>query len=174
MGRLHEELKKRQPFDSPEQEAVLNLFRTSDRLQIQFSRLFRRYGLTPSQYNILRILRGEGQPLPCLEIAERTITVVPGITGLVDRLEEAGLVTRERSTKDRRVIHVAITDKAMAILGELDQPLMNLHRQLLSHMRPEEIEQLTRLLEKARQGLPEGLCDRNQGDCTETGGSDKP
>jgi DNA-binding MarR family transcriptional regulator len=174
MGRLQDELKKRQPFDCPEQEAVLNLFRTSDRLQIQFTRLFRQYGLTPSQYNILRILRGEGQPLPCLEIAERTITVVPGITGLVDRLEEAGLVTRERSTKDRRVIHVAITSKALGILAELDQPLMNLHRRLLSHLTPDEVEQLTRLLEKARQGLPEGLCDRSQGDCTDTGREDKP
>jgi DNA-binding MarR family transcriptional regulator len=153
MGRLHEELKKRQPFDCPEQEAVLNLFRTSDRLQIQFSRLFRLYGLTPSQYNILRILRGEGKPLPCLEIAERTITVVPGITGLIDRLERDGWVTRTRCTEDRRVIYVAITDEALQILAKLDEPLLDLHRRLLSHMTPEEVEQFTRLLEKARQGL---------------------
>ena len=70
--------------------------RTSDQLQIRFARLFREYGLTPSQYNILRILRGEGKPLPILEIASRTITVVPGITGLIDRLEQAGFVNRLR------------------------------------------------------------------------------
>src|SRR5262245_15628615 len=104
MSTLRDEIKKRQPFASAEQEAVLNLFRTSDRLQIRFTRLFRDHGLTSSQYNILRILRGEGRPLPVLEIAERTITVVPGITGLVDRLERAELVRRERSREDRRVV----------------------------------------------------------------------
>ena len=68
--------------------------RTSDQLQIRFTRLFRQYGLTPSQYNILRILRGDGRPLPILEIANRTVTVVPGITGLIDRLEQAQFVRR--------------------------------------------------------------------------------
>ena len=68
----------------------MNIVRTSDQLQIRFARLLREYGLTsPTQYNILRILRGEGKPLPILEIASRTITVVPGITGLIDRLEQA-------------------------------------------------------------------------------------
>jgi DNA-binding MarR family transcriptional regulator len=153
MGKLHEELKKRQPFDCPEQEAVLNLLRTSDRLQIQFTRLFRLFMLTPSQYNILRILRGEGKPLPCLEIADRTITVVPGITGLIDRLEQNGWVTRTRCTEDRRVVYVAITDKALQVLAEVDEPLLALHRRLLSHMTPEEVQQLIQLLEKARQEL---------------------
>src|SRR5512135_491877 len=107
--RLQRELKKRRPFDSPEQEATLNIARTADRFGIRFARLFRQFGLTPSQYNVLRILRGEGQPLPILEIAERTVTVVPGITGLVDRLEAAGLVRRQRCPEDRRVIYVALT-----------------------------------------------------------------
>src|SRR5579872_2978323 len=109
-GRLQGELKKRRPFDSLEQEATLNLWRTSDQYQIRFIRLLRQYGLTPSQYNVLRILRGEGQPLPCLEIAERLIAAVPAITGLIDRLERMGLITRQRSTDDRRVVFVAITD----------------------------------------------------------------
>ena len=86
-----------------------NLFRTSDRMQHRFARLFREYGLTPSQYNILRILRSEGKAMPCLEIAQRTITVVPGITGLIDRLEQSGLVTRQHSEEDRRVVNVSIT-----------------------------------------------------------------
>ena len=85
--KLQHELKKKRPFDSPEQEAALNLLRTNDQLQIRFARLFREHGLTTSQYNVLRILRGEGKPLPILEIASRMITVVPGITGLIDRLE---------------------------------------------------------------------------------------
>src|SRR6202049_1238819 len=86
-AKLQHELKKKRPFESPEQEAALGILRTSDQLQIRFARLLREHGLTPPQYNVLRILRGEGKPLPILEIASRTITVVPGITGLIDRLE---------------------------------------------------------------------------------------
>ena len=109
--KLQQELKKKRPFESAEQEATLNLLRTSDQLQIRFTRLFRQYGITPSQYNILRILRGDGQPLPILEIANRTVTVVPGITGLIDRLEQAQFVRRQRCDQDRRVVYVALTEK---------------------------------------------------------------
>src|ERR1041384_2798014 len=107
-SKLQHELKKKRPFESPEEEAALNILRTSDQLQIRFARLLREFGLTPSQYNVLRILRGEGKPLPILEIASRTVTVVPGITGLIDRLEQAGFVNRLRCDKDRRVIYVAL------------------------------------------------------------------
>ena len=111
-GKLRREIGKKRPFGTLEEEAMLNLFRTSDQVQIRFTRLFREYGLTSSQYNVLRILRGEGKPLPILEVAGRTVTVVPGITGLVDRLEQAGWVRRERCPDDRRVIFVAITESA--------------------------------------------------------------
>src|ERR1700760_3266240 len=116
MANLRDELKKRGPFASPAGEATLSLVGTPDLTMPRVPRLFREFGLTPSQYNILRILRGEGKPLPILEIAERTITVVPGITGLVDRLESAGFVERRRCEEDRRVIFVAITPKGTAIL----------------------------------------------------------
>src|SRR3954468_5438761 len=107
-GQLQRELKKRKPFDSPEQEASLSIARTADRLGIRYARLFREYGLTPSQYNVLRILRGEGKPLPILEVADRMLAAVPGITGLIDRLERMGLVARDRSTEDRRVVLVGL------------------------------------------------------------------
>src|SRR5271168_2860404 len=130
--KLQHELKKKRPFESPEEEAALNIVRTSDRLQIRFARLLREYGLTsPTQYNILRILRGEGKPLPILEIASRTITVVPGITGLVDRLEQAGLALRERCEQDRRIIYVALTDQGTKTLADLDEPLAALRHTLL-------------------------------------------
>src|SRR5712672_3965520 len=129
--KLQHELKKKRPFESPEEEALLSVVRTSDQLQIRSARLLREYGLTsPTQYNILRILRGEGKPLPILEIASRTITVVPGITGLVDRLEQAGFVNRVRCEKDRRVIFVALAEKASKALNALDEPLMALHKKL--------------------------------------------
>lgn len=150
-GRLQQELKKKRPFDSPEQEAILSIARTADRFGICFARLFREFGLTPSQYNVLRILRGEGKSLPILEIADRMIAAVPGITGLIDRLEAMSLVARDRSTEDRRVVNVAITPKALDLLAKLDKPVEALHERLVGHLSHGELKDLIRLLEKARQ-----------------------
>lgn len=155
MTKLQRELKKKRPFESLEQEAALNVLRTNDQIQIRFTRLFRDYGLTGSQYNILRILRGEGKPLPILEIANRTVTVVPGITGLIDRLEQAGFVKRERCEKDRRVIYVAITAQGTKVLTELDQPVLGHHEKLMGHLSQAELKELSRLLEKVREPLTE-------------------
>ena len=154
-GKLQRELKKRQPFQSQAQEAILNLARTTDQVNIRFERLFRQYQLTPAQYNILRILRGEGKPLPILEIAGRTITVVPGITGLIDRLEKRGWVQRERSTEDRRVIFVRITAPALDLLAQLDEPVNRLHEEVARGLTPAELKDLTRLLEKLREACAE-------------------
>ena len=126
--KLQAEIGKRRPFGSPREEAMLNLLRTADQVQIRFTRLFREYGLTSSQYNVLRILRGEGKPLPILEIAQRTVTVVPGITGLIDRLEQAGMVRRQRCPEDRRVIFVAISEPAIGLLARLDGPVQELQK----------------------------------------------
>lgn len=152
-SRLQKELKKKLPFDSPEHEANLNILRTSDQFEIRIARLLREYDLTASQYNVLRILRGSGQPLPSSEIAERLLQVVPAITGLIDRLEKQGLVSRQRCTKDRRVIYVEATGKALEIIEQVDAPLANLHHQLIGHLSREELEELSRLLEKARRSV---------------------
>jgi MarR family transcriptional regulator, 2-MHQ and catechol-resistance regulon repressor len=150
--KLQQELKKTRPFESLYEEAALNIVRTSDQLQIRFARLLREFGLTsPTQYNILRILRGEGKPLPILEIAGRTITAVPGITGLIDRLERAGFVNRLRCEKDRRVIYVALTDQGIKTLADLDKPLLALHRKLMGHLAQGDLKDLVRLLEKLRE-----------------------
>src|SRR5947209_4335443 len=151
--KLQHELKKKRSFESPQEEALLSIMRTSDRLQIRSARLLREHGLTPSQYNILRILRGEGKPLPILEIASRPIPVVPGITGLIDRLEQAGFVNRLRCEKARRVIYLALTDRGTTTLTALDEPLGTLHRQLLGHLSPAELKELNRLLEKGGEAL---------------------
>src|SRR5437588_8079813 len=152
--KLQHEIKKKRPVESPQEEALLSVVRTSDQSQIRFARLLRGYGLSsPTQYNILRILRGEGKPLPILEIASRTVTVVPGITGLIDRLEQAGFVSRMRCQKDRRVIYVALTDHATMTLAALDEPVMALHRKLLGHLSGAELKELIRLLAKVRQPL---------------------
>src|SRR5947209_15233196 len=149
--KLQHELKKKRPFESGQQEAALSVVRTSDQLQIRGARLLREYGLSPTQYNILRILRGEGKPLPILEIASRTITVVPGITGLIDRLERAGFVHRLRCEKDRRVIYVALTDQGTKTLADLDEPLLALHRKLVGRLSQGELKDVIGLLEKLRE-----------------------
>lgn len=152
-SRLQSELKKKRPFESLHQEALLNLVRTNDQFQNRFGRLFREYGLTGSQYNVLRILRGEGKPLPSQEIAERMIQVVPAMTGLIDRLEKQELVERERCTKDRRVVYVRLTPKALKLLDKLDGPVMDLHLRLTGHLTQAELKELSRLLEKARSSV---------------------
>ena len=152
-NRLQRELKKRGPFASLAQEVLLNIARTGDQLFLRAERLLREYGLTGSQYNVLRILRGEGKPLPMLEIASRMVQVVPGITGLIDRLEAAEFVRRERSTVDRRVIDVSITDKALTVLAALDEPLVNLEEKLLGCLSTEEQRELIRVLERVREHL---------------------
>jgi len=156
-GRLQTEVKKRKPFDAANEEAALNIVRTADRLQLRFERFFRGFGLSSgSQYNILRILRGAGVPLPILEIASRTVTAVPGITGLIDRMEAKGLVRRERCLSDRRVIYVAITPTGAELLARIDGPLRALHCDLLGHMTGAELAELIRLLEKARERATDG------------------
>jgi MarR family transcriptional regulator, 2-MHQ and catechol-resistance regulon repressor len=153
VSQLQRDIKKKQPFASPEQEAVLNILRTNDQYQNRFGRLFRQYGLTSSQYNVLRILRGEGKPMPCLEIGSRMIQVVPAMTGLIDRLEKLEFVRRERCTEDRRVIYIELTDKAATVLDEMDEPVGELEKGLIGHLTRKELKELSRLLEKARQSL---------------------
>jgi DNA-binding MarR family transcriptional regulator len=152
---LQHDLKKKQPFASLEQEASLNIIRTSDQFQNRFGRLFRKYSLTPSQYNVLRILRGEGKPMPCLEIADRMIQVVPAMTGLIDRLEKQEFVKRDRCTEDRRVIFIELTEQGRTVLEQLDEPVLSLHQQLVGHLTRTELKELSRLLEKCRLSVAE-------------------
>jgi DNA-binding MarR family transcriptional regulator len=164
--KLKDEIKKRQPFEHPEEEAYLNLMRTSAVLIADFERLMKDAGLSEPQYNVLRILRGAGgNGLPCLEIASRMITRVPDITRLVDRLEASGLVERARISEDRRVVLVKITKKGLDAIAPLDKPLLEIHKKQMSHMTRRELEELSRLLVKARH--PEGGSDRVSCDGTD-------
>jgi DNA-binding MarR family transcriptional regulator len=150
---LQQDLGKKKPFESPEKEAMLNIARTSDQFQNRFGKLFREFGLTGSQHNVLRILRGEGRPMQCQEIRSRMIQVVPAMTGLLDRLEKDGFVTRTRCEKDGRVVHVDLTTKAKTVLQKIDGPLTDLYEECLGHLSRAELEQLSSLLEKARKSL---------------------
>lgn len=142
---------QQQPFEAPEQEAYLNLLRTANWLEAEFNRLFKRQGLSHATYNILRILRGHrGQPLSCSAIGEQMVTQVPDVTRLIDRLEQRGLVSRERTPTDRRVVMVQISEAGLGLLAELDEPVAALHRQQLGHLTRRELDQLSAMLVKAR------------------------
>ncbi|MGA7646628.1 MAG: MarR family transcriptional regulator, partial [Terriglobales bacterium] len=132
---LQAELKQQIPFSSREQEAYLSLLRTADALQSQIEARLKDFGLTGTQYNVLRILRGAGaEGLPCREIGERMITHDPDITRLLNRLEARGLVERRRARHDRRVIHGKITAAGLKLLREMDGPVERQSREMLRHV----------------------------------------
>ncbi len=148
---LQAELKQNIPFTSREQEAYLSLMRTADALATQVEAWLKEYGLTGTQYNALRILRGAGPGgLPCREIGERMITHDPDITRLLNRLEDRGFVERIRAKHDRRIIYGKITAAGLRLLREMDAPLEKRGREMLRHVSQEKLKQLIDLLELVR------------------------
>src|SRR5271166_4963283 len=132
---LQAELKQKIPFTSREQEAYLSLLRTADLLQAQVEARLKEFGLTGTQYNALRILRGAGaEGLPCREIGERMITHDPDITRLLNRLEDRGYVERLRDKRDRRIIYGKITPAGLKLLREMDEPIDKRGREMLRHV----------------------------------------
>ena len=119
---LRQQLKKKGPFDSLGQEAMLSILRTSDLLENRLTRLLRQHNLTPSQYNAMRIMRGEGEPMPCLEVAGRMIQVAPAITRVVDQLVGRRLISKQQSRQDRRVFLVELPASGTRLLKKLDEP----------------------------------------------------
>ncbi|WP_372718634.1 MarR family winged helix-turn-helix transcriptional regulator [Novipirellula sp.] len=150
---LSDELKKKHPFKSVEQEAMLSIMRTSDLLENRAARLLRNYQLTPSQYNAMRIMRGEGKPMPCLEVADRMIQVAPAITRVVDQLVARGLISKTQSSEDRRVFLVHLTDAGRALLRKIDAPIDRLHQTLLGHVSQRDLKSLIATLADARNGI---------------------
>lgn len=116
------EIKQTVPFRTRAQEATIAILRTADVLRRRIAARMEPHGITQQQYNVLRILRGaRGKPMPTLDIGERLIERTPGITRLLDRLEEKGLVRRERCTEDRRQVHCFITPAGLELLAALDE-----------------------------------------------------
>ena len=150
---LQAELKQRIPFRSREQEAYLSLLRTTDALQSSIEAKLQEFGLTGTQYNALRILRGAGSDgLPCSEIGERMITRDPDVTRLLNRLEKRGFVTRTRAKSDRRVICGKISNAGLKLLREMDEPLEKFGREMLKHVAQDKLQHLIDLLELVRSG----------------------
>ncbi len=150
---LRDEIRQSKPFSSLEQEAHLSIERTAAVLGHALAEALKARGITPAQYNVLRILRGAGPDGLCRgEVRERLVAQVPDVTRLLDRLEAAGLVARERGTEDRRYVTTRITPDGARLLDGLDAPVEALHRDTLGHLEEEELRTLIALLAKVRGG----------------------
>jgi MarR family transcriptional regulator, organic hydroperoxide resistance regulator len=153
---LQREMRQATPFRSTAQEATVSMLRTADTVRRRLAHVIEPHGITLQQYNVLRILRGaRPDPMPTLEIGERLIERTPGITRLLDRLEEKGLVRRARSITDRRLVHAWITESGLELLATLQTPVDQADEAAVAALNPDERVQLLRLLDRVRAERPE-------------------
>ncbi len=132
----------------PEERLFLVILKTADALGQEAEQLTKSIGLTATQYNVLRILRGAGSDgLPCRGIGERMISRDPDMTRLLDRMEKGGLITRARQKDDRRVVKTQITEAGLTLLQKLDQPMRDLHEKQFQHMATPQVKTLAELLD---------------------------
>ena len=150
-SQLRDEIKQSRPFVSVHEEAYLNLARTAAVLSHSFAEALKPYGITATQYNVLRILRGAGSGGLCRnEVRDRLVAQVPDVTRLLDRMEDAGLIERERETSDRRLVTTRITAEGLRLLKVLDGKVVELHRGQLGHLSKQQLTTLIELLSLAR------------------------
>jgi len=150
---LQEDLRQTKPFSSLQQEAYLSVVRTTSALIDRVEDLLKPYGITATQYNVLRILRGAGEGGLCRNaLRDRMLTRMPDMTRLLDRMEEAGLVTRSREREDRRMVLTQIAPRGQELLSELDRPMSELHRDQLARLTDEQLRTLIDLLTAIREG----------------------
>ena len=149
MGRAS--IPARPRYGGPEETVYISLLRTADLLSRSLDKILKPADVSPTQYNVLRILRGAPEGLPCSEIGKRMITRDPDITRLLDRLEKRSLVSRCRETKDRRTVLTRITPHGLRLLAELDDPIRETHCSQLGHLGREGLRSLLQMLETARE-----------------------
>jgi DNA-binding MarR family transcriptional regulator len=148
---LRDELRQLKPFQSIAEEAHLNLGRTEALLQEGIERVLRPYGISGTQYNVLRILRGAGTNGLCRnEIRDRLVNRMPDVSRLLDRMEEAGLVVRERDATDRRLVSTTLSARGHELVESLDGPVAEAHQRQLGHLREDELRTLVQLLTRVR------------------------
>lgn len=151
-GKLAKEIRQTRPFQSLEEEAFLNLGRTWEFLQQQVAALIKDHQLTLTQYNMLRILRGAGADgVTCSQATERMLSPDPDITRLLDRMETLGLIRRDRSKEDRRVVIARITDRGLDLTNRIDAPLHPLFQRYLGRVGRQRLSDLIDTLETLRE-----------------------
>lgn len=149
---LRDELHQYKPFTSPQQEAFLNIARTQALLFDAFEKLLRPYGISLTQYNVLRVLRGaEPDGLCRNEVRERLLSRMPDVTRLLDRMEEAGLISRVRDSADRRQVTTRLTKQGRQLVDKLDAPVTEEHQRRLGHLTQAQLRTLIDLLTLVRQ-----------------------
>jgi DNA-binding MarR family transcriptional regulator len=150
---LQSEIRQGRPFVSLSQEGAVAILRTADVVRRQVAVVLEPSGITPQQYNVLRILRGAGpNGLPTLEIAVRMVERAPGITGLLDRLEAKEMIRRDRKAGDRRCVVCRITDAGLELLGGLDDPIERADRLLFGAFSEDDLRHLLAILQAVRSG----------------------
>ncbi len=145
------DLKLRKPFRSPAHQASVGLARMASSIKYKIEQITKREGISLSQFNILRILRGAGNPLPTMEVALRMVENDPGITRLLVRLENKDLVSRKRSDVDARTVNCSITDLGLLVLDRLDGPIARIEEQVMSHLSSSEVTSLNTILARLHQ-----------------------
>jgi DNA-binding MarR family transcriptional regulator len=151
---LRDEIKQTRPFRNASEEATLSIMRTATLVRRSIAAVVERFDITPAQYNVLRILRGAGEAgLPTLAVRDRLLEEAPGITRLLDKLETAGLVRRERTTPDRRQVICFITSKGLALIKKIDPRIIEADQAGGAGLTPAERKQLIVLLEKIRGSM---------------------
>ena len=150
---LQQDLRQTKPFSSLQQEAYLSVVRTTSTLTDRVEDLLKPFGISSTQYNVLRILRGAGQGGLCRnELRDRMLTRMPDMTRLLDRMEEAGLVVRAREGEDRRMVQTRITEKGKRLLDDLDAPVIALHKKQMAGLTDAQLRSLSDLLTLVRDG----------------------
>lgn len=148
------DLKQSRPFANLEHGAQLSIIRTSSMLTDAFERMLKPHGITSTQFNVLRILRGAGDTGLCRnEIGDRMITRMPDVTRLLDRMEEAGYIARERSTEDRRMVRTSLADKGYQLLAEIDEEVSTEQRRPFRELSEKQLEELIEMLASVRQNI---------------------
>ncbi len=149
---LERELKQSRPFATRAAEALVSILRTAAIIEHETAEVLRPFGITPTQYNALRILRGAGSAGLCgREVAERLVARVPDAPRLLERLEVMGFIRRERDPEDRRHVTATITDKGLAVLAETTPVLDGFERTRLGRLSDRTLESLIEGLATIRE-----------------------
>ena len=150
-GKIQSEIQQKKPIGHAAEEAALNIFRTYDVLIQELLTVLKPHGLSATQYNVLRILRGAaGDGVCCKAIGDRLVTRDPDVTRLIDRLEKRGLLVRTRAREDRRYVTIQLTRAGLEMVNSLDDPIRKMNRHSMRNLDAGELHTLIGLLEQVR------------------------